>query len=229
MKKVENKEKISQFWFVVGLIVIFVFFMNTLFLYDRTNSLELKELQGHYERAVHSLKQHSPSQQIVGVKKEAESSSLSEQDKHRRKSKKNTLSFLFLGTSHFFSSHFSSSTFFSSVEFLKTENERLSKELTNLRQKLKDKKKTRGMIPIVIMCYNRPDYLKRTIDNLLEYMPSDRFFIVISQDGSDSALSTLIKETLSQTLYDKYLFHHIQVKTIPKNKKKNIFFPPFKN
>lgn len=113
MKKVENKEKISQFWFVVGLIVIFVFFMNTLFLYDRTNSLELKELQGHYERAIHSLKQHSPSQQIVGVKKEAESSSLSEQDKHRRKSKKNTLSFLFLGTSHFFSSHFSSSHLFS--------------------------------------------------------------------------------------------------------------------
>ena len=67
-------------------------------------------------------------------------------------------------------------------------------------------------IPILIMCYNRPDYLEKTINNLLKYFPKDsNFFLIISQDGNDQKVKDMIENKLSKLIYKETLFHYIQV------------------
>lgn len=50
-----------------------------------------------------------------------------------------------------------------------------------------------GPIAILLVCYNRPDYLRQTIQNLLELRPSaEEFPIVVSQDGTDARVWELV-------------------------------------
>lgn len=48
-------------------------------------------------------------------------------------------------------------------------------------------------LPILILCYNRVDYLKQTLDNILANRPSaEQFPIIVSQDGADAGVWNLI-------------------------------------
>merc|ERR1712130_38841 len=48
-------------------------------------------------------------------------------------------------------------------------------------------------LPILILCYNRADYLKQTLDNILANRPSpEKFPIIVSQDGADPSVWDLI-------------------------------------
>jgi alpha-1,3-mannosyl-glycoprotein beta-1,2-N-acetylglucosaminyltransferase len=48
---------------------------------------------------------------------------------------------------------------------------------------------------LLIICYNRPDYLKRTLENVLRHLPSyNRPHIYISQDGSVETVTKVIQD-----------------------------------
>ena len=56
-------------------------------------------------------------------------------------------------------------------------------------------------LPILILCHNRVDYLKRTLDNILELNPSlQKFPIIVSQDGTHKEVWEVIN---SPQYYDK--------------------------
>jgi len=44
---------------------------------------------------------------------------------------------------------------------------------------------------VVIITYNRPDYLQRTLDRVLEL--SGRLSVIVSQDGTDPAVQSLVQ------------------------------------
>ena len=49
---------------------------------------------------------------------------------------------------------------------------------------------------VVIICYNRPDYLKRTLSSILPIFPkSDEISLFISQDGRVASVTELIQQT----------------------------------
>lgn len=53
-----------------------------------------------------------------------------------------------------------------------------------------------GAIPIIIIAYNRPDYLKRTLDSLLGAVPAeqtDAFPVLVSQQGSHPGVTAVVR------------------------------------
>jgi hypothetical protein len=56
-------------------------------------------------------------------------------------------------------------------------------------------------IPILILCYNRADYLKRTLTNILKLVPKNRKYpVIVSQDGTNETVWNLIQ---SKEFYNK--------------------------
>jgi alpha-1,3-mannosyl-glycoprotein beta-1,2-N-acetylglucosaminyltransferase len=62
-----------------------------------------------------------------------------------------------------------------------------------------------GRTTVVVLCYNRPDYLQRTLDALLAVPGIDEFRVVISQDGADAAVADLAQRYVSQ--HDSFMSH----------------------
>jgi len=61
-------------------------------------------------------------------------------------------------------------------------------------------------IPIIIFAYNRPDYLKRTLESVLGSI-TDRFVVYVSQDGAIDEVASVVK-SFPQV-------HHLQKKERP--------------
>lgn len=56
-------------------------------------------------------------------------------------------------------------------------------------------KATKAARALLIICYNRPDYLRRTLQAVFDRLPSyNRPHIYISQDGDDAAVGNVIKQ-----------------------------------
>lgn len=57
-----------------------------------------------------------------------------------------------------------------------------------------------GKTVILLICYNRPNYLKRTLDSVIENLPqsskenTDTITFVISQDGKNPAVNDIAQE-----------------------------------
>ena len=52
-----------------------------------------------------------------------------------------------------------------------------------------------GTRALLVICYNRPDYLKRTLDAVLERLPThNRPHIFVSQDGNDAGVTATIAQ-----------------------------------
>lgn len=60
-------------------------------------------------------------------------------------------------------------------------------------------------IGLIVFTYNRPDYLRRTLTKLIEYLPSN-IPVVVSQDGDAADIKSVTKQ------FPRIL--HIQVNTI---------------
>lgn len=60
-------------------------------------------------------------------------------------------------------------------------------------------------IAILVMCYNRKEYLKKTIESIRKYIPLDNFAAVISQDGDADGMSDFIKKTFPY-VYGPFFF-----------------------
>lgn len=56
-------------------------------------------------------------------------------------------------------------------------------------------------IPIILFCHSRPEELKRTLNSLLKYQPSEGFPIYVSQDGDNG----LVTQTINQ--FKKHVRH----------------------
>ena len=50
----------------------------------------------------------------------------------------------------------------------------------------------KNTIPLLIFTYNRPNYLKRTLDNIFQYIPRDNYTIFVSQDGNHQDVRNMI-------------------------------------
>ena len=49
------------------------------------------------------------------------------------------------------------------------------------------------ILPVLVLCYNRPDYLKRTLDNLIQVRGTkSQFPIIVSEDGTNQAVWDLV-------------------------------------
>lgn len=65
------------------------------------------------------------------------------------------------------------------------------KEEISIRAPIAMRKET--PLPVLILCYNRADYLRQTLDNILANRPSaEQFPIIVSQDGSDEQVWNLV-------------------------------------
>jgi alpha-1,3-mannosyl-glycoprotein beta-1,2-N-acetylglucosaminyltransferase len=64
-----------------------------------------------------------------------------------------------------------------------------------------------GVIAVLMICYNRPQYLQRALDTLLKYapenIPAKKWVFVISQDGNDPRVSKVI-DGFTSTVFEKY-------------------------
>ena len=69
-------------------------------------------------------------------------------------------------------------------------------------------------IATLLITYNRPDYLKRTLDNILLYLP-DGFPLFVSQDGTDAR----VQDVLASSKYAPHLtvFQHVDRPLPPSN------------
>lgn len=58
-------------------------------------------------------------------------------------------------------------------------------------------------IAVVIMCYNRPEYLERTLESLFTVPDIDSYDVYVSQDGNHSGVYNTIRSSA-------YPIHHLQ-------------------
>ena len=159
-----DKDNLNNFYFVIPIVLIAIFFINLILINNRINNLEIKEIIRTYEKMIHQ----------INTKKKIQTIPPKLEDITAPPKK----------------------------QILIAEN---TKTIENSLQS--------NPIPILILCYNRPDYLEKTIENILKYLPiNSNFFIVISQDGNDKGVEEMIENKLSKLIFKKTLFYHIQVK-----------------
>eukprot|EP01080_Neovahlkampfia_damariscottae_P001396 gene1396-12016_t len=61
-----------------------------------------------------------------------------------------------------------------------------------------------SVIPILIFCHDRAEYLKRTLDTIFKYMPKSGFAVFISQDGSMESVTRVIKSFEDRVIHLKH-------------------------
>lgn len=75
-----------------------------------------------------------------------------------------------------------------------------------------------GPIAILLVCYNRPDYLRQTIQNILELRPSaEEFPIVVSQDGTDARVWQLVAGEFGEEVVALQHYSRTPLKTVYHN------------
>lgn len=87
-----------------------------------------------------------------------------------------------------------------------SEEPKSSKPPKSIKPKI-DKTTEVDKIPVIIFAYNRADYLKRTLNNILKYA-TEEFPIFVSQDGHDQDVTNVI-----QSFKEVTHLHHTQRKT----------------
>jgi hypothetical protein len=50
---------------------------------------------------------------------------------------------------------------------------------------------------VVIICYNRPEYLQRTVSSVLKFFPISDAELFFSQDGNVNSVTQVIQKTIS--------------------------------
>ena len=77
-----------------------------------------------------------------------------------------------------------------------------SKEVLVGRQQTAVIQPNRLLLPILVICHARSDYLRRTLDTLIKYRPSsDQFPIIVSQDGTDEGVWKLLTEDFKDKVF----------------------------
>ena len=58
----------------------------------------------------------------------------------------------------------------------------------------------RGIIPVIIFCHARPQYLSRTLESVFSKLPkwTDKFSLFISQDGDDAQITKILSQLAAQ-------------------------------
>jgi hypothetical protein len=75
-----------------------------------------------------------------------------------------------------------------------------------------------GVIALLLICYNRPEYLQRALDVLMKYAPtnlqSTKWVFVISQDGNHQGVSKVASRFVASVKekYPQFGAHHIKHK-----------------
>lgn len=68
-----------------------------------------------------------------------------------------------------------------------------------------------GKIALLLMTYNRQQYLQKTMDSVLKYAPRDDFPIIISQDGDAEGMAQFIRESYVDTGIAMHIQNHPRV------------------
>ena len=72
---------------------------------------------------------------------------------------------------------------------------------------------TRDKIAVLVICYNRPDYLRHTLNSLFERMPNEdvsRLPVIVSQDGNDPKVRNVVRDFESVADRKSVSYRHMQ-------------------
>jgi hypothetical protein len=63
---------------------------------------------------------------------------------------------------------------------------------------------SRRKIGVLVLAFDRAEYLKRTLSSVLKYLDISRFELFVSQDGNDQVVENLIRKTSGATFFQRY-------------------------
>lgn len=85
-----------------------------------------------------------------------------------------------------------------------------------------------GVIPIIVFTYERAEYLKRCLNSLFKYIPTEGFVIYVSQDGNHQGVTNLVKTYTNRVIHLQviiyYLLFSIQEILLFLQKRDNLLF-----